>query len=266
MRSKNICKFIPSKSAVALEVYNFVCETDRETMISEQELLYNRAVLVSSGEGTLSFGTQSVSVSKGALVFGFEGESFCADGCDGFQYIYISFAGERADELFRRFGINPKTRTVEGFEGLVPLWQESLARASEENVDLAAESMLLYALSRLRAELAEKNGIINKVVNAIEDGFNERELSIGGIAEELGYNVKYVSHVFKEKMGVSFSEYLRRVRLKYAVSLFDHGIDSVKNVALLSGFQDPLYFSTVFKKEIGISPKEYICKAVSRHS
>jgi AraC-like DNA-binding protein len=58
-------------------------------------------------------------------------------------------------------------------------------------------------------------------------------------------------------MGVSYTDYLRSLRLKFAVSLFDRGLDSVKNVALLSGFTDPLYFSTVFKKHIGLSPKEY---------
>ena len=58
-------------------------------------------------------------------------------------------------------------------------------------------------------------------------------------------------------MGVSLKEYLRTLRIKYAVSLFDHGMDSVKNVALLSGFNDPLYFSTVFKKTVGVSPTDY---------
>jgi AraC-like DNA-binding protein len=57
---------------------------------------------------------------------------------------------------------------------------------------------------------------------------------------------------------MNYSEYLRSVRLKYAITLLDHGIDSVKNVALLSGFSDPLYFSKVFKDSIGISPKGYI--------
>ena len=60
-----------------------------------------------------------------------------------------------------------------------------------------------------------------------------------------------------KKMGMSFSEYLRTVRIKHAVMLFEHGLDSVKNVALLSGFSDPLYFSSVFKSEVGISPSEY---------
>ena len=59
-------------------------------------------------------------------------------------------------------------------------------------------------------------------------------------------------------MGISYSEYLRSVRIKYATALFDHGIESIKNVALLSGFSDPLYFSGVFKKYIGMSPKQYI--------
>ena len=266
MSGKNICKFIPAKSCVSLDVHNFVSETEREVMRAHHSLGHHRAILVGSGEGEFFFDSHRVSAATGTLVFGFEGESFCAEGTDDFRYTYVSFSGERADELFRRFGINRSVRSFLGFEGLVPLWQESLLHASEENVDLAAESMLLYAISRLRAEHAEKNDIINKVVSAVEEDFAERETSISRIAEELGYNVKYVSHIFKEKMGVSFSEYLRRVRLKYAVSLFDHGIDSVKNVALLSGFQDPLYFSSVFKKELGISPKEYICKAVSRHS
>jgi AraC-like DNA-binding protein len=61
-------------------------------------------------------------------------------------------------------------------------------------------------------------------------------------------------------MNVSYGEYLRGIRFKYAIALFELGISSVKNVALLSGFSDPLYFSNAFKKAIGISPKEYISK------
>ena len=58
-------------------------------------------------------------------------------------------------------------------------------------------------------------------------------------------------------MVMSYSEYLRNYRINYAVSLLNHGIDSVKNIAFLSGFSDPLYFSNVFKKVMGISPKDY---------
>ena len=73
-----------------------------------------------------------------------------------------------------------------------------------------------------------------------------------------GYNEKYLSHLFKSRIGVSFTEHLRNKRISYAVLLFEHGLDSVKNVAFLSGFSDPLYFSTVFKRSLGVSPKEFI--------
>ena len=56
---------------------------------------------------------------------------------------------------------------------------------------------------------------------------------------------------------MGFNEYLKNIRIKHATFLFAHGINSVKNVAHLSGFSDPFYFSSVFKKEMGVSPKEY---------
>ena len=99
------------------------------------------------------------------------------------------------------------------------------------------------------------------------DGIMEKDLNLqlaSAIAEELAYNAKYLSHAFKEKMQMTYSEYLRSLRIKYAISLFDHGIDSIKNVALLSGFIDPLYFSNVFKKSVGTSPKTYISNRVKK--
>ena len=80
------------------------------------------------------------------------------------------------------------------------------------------------------------------------------------VAERLGYSSKYLSHIFKKQMGMGYTEYLQTYRIRYAVSLFEHGLDSIKNVALLSGFTDPLYFSTVFKKQFGVSPASYIQK------
>jgi YesN/AraC family two-component response regulator len=104
----------------------------------------------------------------------------------------------------------------------------------------------------------KQNSFISEIIEITEDEFANSDLSVVMLANRLSYNPKYISHIFKEKMGVTYTEYLRNVRIKYAITLFDHGIDSVKNVALLSGFSDPLYFSNVFKKNIGMSPREYI--------
>ena len=171
--------------------------------------------------------------------------------------MYICFSGNRSEELFYRFNINCNNRNFQGFDGIIPLWNESLSRASKETIDLAAESILLHTFSRILTKPRKNDDILHKIIKLSEEHFNDPELSIGEIAKELSYNSKYLSFLFKEKMGVGYSEYLRTLRIKYAVSLFDNGIDSVKNVALLSGYTDPLYFSTVFKNAVGVSPKEY---------
>jgi AraC-like DNA-binding protein len=46
--------------------------------------------------------------------------------------------------------------------------------------------------------------------------------------------------------------------VRHAAFLFDEGVESIKTVAMLSGFSDALYFSRIFRQDIGITPTEYI--------
>ncbi|MBQ3085014.1 MAG: helix-turn-helix domain-containing protein [Clostridia bacterium] len=260
MQERNICKFISEPISEQLLVSHFIFETKLDMMGQGITLEQHRAILMTKGSGELLIGGHRIACSVGDLIFGFRGERFQMKGHAGCEFLYISFWGARAEELFRRFSIKPLNRCFRGFDGLIPIWHESLSRASEETIDLAAESMLLYTFSRLVSEAGEQNAVINRVIAFSEKRFTDPALSLATLAEELGYNAKYLSHLFKERMGLGYAEYLRSLRVKFAVSLFDHGIDSVKNVAALSGFSDPLYFSTVFKKTVGVSPKEYKTK------
>lgn len=257
----NICKSITAFCPENIRISHFVLETNRDVMKRNIVLKENRMVLFIAGKGTCRIDGDVISVGSGTLVFAFGGECFSVCGTDGLEYMYIDFSGVRADELFKRFEINRINRTFSNFEGLTPLWKESLSRATPNTVDLASESMVLYTLSRLNTENVKKDSVIGTVLRITENRFREPYLSIGVVSDELGYNPKYLSHLFKKKTGIGFSEYLTNTRIKYAVSLFDYGISSVKNAALLSGFSDPLYFSSVFKKIVGITPREYIAAA-----
>ena len=254
---ENICKYIDAHRDNELDVSWFVLEADGNGLYQPHKLNRHQLILVSEGSGFFDFDNTKIPFSVGSLVFGFKGETFLPQPDSSCKYMYIRFIGPRADELFKRFNITAATRAFSGFDGLVPLWSESLSRADEQTIDLAAESMLLYAFSRLAGNITEHNTLISKIIEISESHFTDPTLSVATIADALGYNPKYVSHIFKKKMGVGYSEYLKTLRIKYAVTLFDHGIESVKNVARLSGFTDPLYFSTLFKKSIGVSPKEY---------
>ncbi len=256
--AKNICKFLNSGFPDTLTVSCFVLETNPETMILPQKLANNRMVLAVDGEGILKTDENALRFSMGKLFFGFEGEIFCVNEIKNISYMYIDFRGTRAQELLHRFNINKENRSFDNFDGLIPMWSESLLRASEQTIDLVAESILLYTFSHLDVVLGKHSSLISKIIDLTEDHFTEQTFSLSELSNNLSYNSKYLSHLFRKNMNLSYSEYLCTLRIKYAVSLFDYGIDSVKNVALLSGFADPLYFSKVFKKKIGVSPKEYI--------
>ena len=258
MMERNICKFVPSTLADGLRIACFVSETNPEIMQRKHRLKDDMMILVVGGEGVFCLDHVEIPAKAGTLVFGFAGESISVEPMEKFHYLYIRFEGQRAEVLLRRFEIDQCNRSFAGFDGLIPLWKESLARASEQTIDLAAESMLLYTFSRLSVIGVERNDPIKQVIRITEEQFKDPSLSLAAVAEELSYNPKYLSSAFKKKVGLGYSEYLSSVRVKYAVSLFDHGIDSVKNVALLSGFSDPLYFSSVFKSKIGSSPTDYI--------
>lgn len=257
MTNKNICKFSAPLISDSLYITRFIFETRGEAMGESCTLVENRIYLISKGAGSFVIDNKQLDFQTGDIVIAFKGENVTTTQVKQCEYMYIDFDGARSQELFRRFGIIDGNRRFSGFDGLIPFWHESLSRASHENIDLSAESILLYTFSRFSVFTAKERPLVNKIIELSEGNFKDSEFSISVVAKNLGYNPKYISHFFKEKTGVTYSEYLRDLRIKYAISLFDHGLDSVKNVAVLSGFSDPLYFSTVFKKCVGVTPKEY---------
>ena len=256
----NVCKFPLSTASNDLSVFCFVSESDPRVMQTKSILAHHRMILVEQGEGSFLFDHTSTSFCAGTLVFGFEGESFVLEKGEGVRYLYVDFGGTRGGELCHRFGIYPHTRKRENMNGLIPFCKEALLSTAAENVDLAAESVLLYVFSRFSVDASVQNDTVQKIVEYTQKHFQDPEISMTKLAGEIGYHPKYLSHYFKEKMHIGYNEYLRSLRFQYAISLFELGIHSVKNVAVLSGFSDPLYFSNAFKKEIGISPKAFIAK------
>lgn len=260
MKNSNICKFTFAEEPASLTTYCFVRESDSQSMSEPVTLSRHCVILITQGEGTFLFSDNSFPLKRGGLVFGFKSEHFTVKPQENLEYMYIHFEGSRAEELFRRFGISNHNRLFEGFDGIIPLWQDSLAGANENTIDLASESVLLYTFARLFKSVTPRDTLISKILKISEENFTDPALSLASVSAQLGYNPKYISHLFKKELNVTYSEYLRNLRIQYAVSLLDHGLDSVKNIALLSGFSDPLYFSTVFKKAMGISPTAYIKK------
>lgn len=85
----------------------------------------------------------------------------------------------------------------------------------------------------------------------------DKKLSLDEIAKNAFLSKAYLSSIFKEEIGESLTNYINRVRIeKSRVLLLDKEI-SLIDIANLCGFEDQSYFTRVFKKIVGISPKKY---------
>lgn len=83
------------------------------------------------------------------------------------------------------------------------------------------------------------------------------DLTLERISTELCISQTYFSRLFKLETGQSFVDYLTEMRLEKAKSLLKTEEMSIKQVCFEVGFNDPNYFSKVFKRSVGVTPGEY---------
>lgn len=243
----NICKFITNAGETKIETINFVYETKNGSEMKQNP--HHSIYLVTDGNGFLQTDVWKKELHPGMVFFTFSGIPFCITGTEELRYCYIGFRGQRAQELFDRFRISPAYCIFPVGAGLLSFWQNSLGKANEKNLDLISESVLLYTFSQLVPTEESKTGQLSgKLISYVENHFTDVDLTLESISEALHYHPKYVSRLFKEAVGISFSEYLKNTRIQHAICLMEQGVTSVKNVALLSGFRSPFIFPTSFTK------------------
>ena len=99
-----------------------------------------------------------------------------------------------------------------------------------------------------------------KILNGVEyinENFCNPDLSVERAAEISYMSSAYFRKLFKNLYGKTPKEKLDELRINHACQLLENGYCNVNEAAVQSGFYDPNYFSTVFKKKLGVSPSEF---------
>jgi YesN/AraC family two-component response regulator len=97
---------------------------------------------------------------------------------------------------------------------------------------------------------------IQKAVGLIQQRFWDR-LSLNGVASAVGMSKFWLSHRFRDAMGITFRDYLTQVRLERAKALLATGDASITEVAQMVGFGDLPRFDKLFKRYTGLTPSAY---------
>ncbi|MBQ3084926.1 MAG: helix-turn-helix transcriptional regulator [Clostridia bacterium] len=103
---------------------------------------------------------------------------------------------------------------------------------------------------------AENGDLICRVVQYVEEHFAE-EITLGKMAEELGYSYRYLSGVVNRCFHTTFPRVVNRFRIDYACRLLKKGGCTATEIAALCGFETQRNFNRCFKEITGKTPKEY---------
>lgn len=85
----------------------------------------------------------------------------------------------------------------------------------------------------------------------------EEELTLSKIADLFQKNASALSNSFSKETGTSLTQYIHQMKIQEALRLFNTTEMSVSDVAVAIGFQDFAYFSKIFRKVVGCSPRDY---------
>lgn len=103
----------------------------------------------------------------------------------------------------------------------------------------------------------DKSRYVLEAMSYIGEHYNDPNMTVRTVADSLGISEGYLSHVFKKETDYTLLNYLTRYRIRKAMELLHDYRMKVYEVAELVGYRDTTYFSTTFKKLVGISPSEY---------
>lgn len=189
---------------------------------------------------------------------------------------WVHFTGTSAETLFRKYcqkqsgnNKNPapcvvklpfEEERITYFDGFISLLESGHGSEAIEYVNISLWQLLVSFIyhdyySRIRHENSNTN-IIDSATRYMQDHLG-RSIRINELADHMNYSVSYLYYLFKRNTGYSPINYFNHLKIQEACKYLSFTDMSVKEISFSLGFQDPLYFSRLFKKRMNFSPTEY---------
>ena len=242
-----------------------VMETIRPKGRLDYQLLY-----VSSGKAFFDLGEETiVEVSAGSMVLYRPGEPqrywYCVQ--DRPEVCWIHFTGSQADRLLSESGFEKQKKVLSvDISSDYPALFRQIIRELQLKRPCFEEFLPLH-LGRIFAEIHRSQkehtldhslnrGEIAKAVHEFNESF-AKEIYIRDYAAAQHMSVCWFIRSFRAYMGVTPMQYITSLRITRAKELLRSTSYSIQEISTMVGYENPLYFSRIFKKQTGSSPKEY---------
>lgn len=180
--------------------------------------------------------------------------SYASEG--PFTYILINFEGELLDTEPRAYPLYGRPELYHLFIQIYRSWSVQTPANRCRCMALLYE-ILAYFAEADKNETVSASAVLDPALEFLEHHIFDPQLRISGLHELCGVSDTYFRRMFLSRFGVAPKRYVLDRRLAQAKAILDNGeFSSIGEVALLTGFEDALYFSKVFRKKYGQAPSE----------
>ena len=185
---------------------------------------------------------------------------------DGFVTEYLSNLGGAVQSLmFRHYMLLSVRINAEVVLQQLGCRMEDFRKLPKPELNTPAEEVrgditeVLTAALNLRElkSQQESSDLVESAIHYIEKNYTDENISLNSVAQALGISANYLSACFSQKMGVSFVEYLTQKRMNRAKQLLLRTGLRSSEIAAEVGYRDPRYFSFVFRKTQGCTPRAF---------
>ncbi|MBT2658608.1 response regulator [Bacillus sp. ISL-18] len=216
-------------------------------VVRSKELEMNQPLILGSDKDLFRFGMKNVILEvlekQQKLVFS-----------DSSGLIFILLWGQVQAESFSKIEMS-----IESYLKVSPtLYSESILG------DFAAIPSVYESCKTKVLEESHISPIVRRAKNYICQQYSNPELTLESIAQQLQVSSVYLSRMIKQGLGTSFTALVTDMRIKKAIKLLNSTNLQVYEIAEQVGYESQHYFSTAFKKVVGVSPNQYRKGAVKQ--
>lgn len=230
----------------------------RVKIYSSSPVLYE-IIFNISGKSTVYFNGKTLENTSGSIRYLPKGEF------DGEYKVEVEEEGVCIDIFFDTDDSMPSSAVCvydvwelkNSFEKIYNIW------LSRETGYYAKAMSLMYEIIAYLKKKSEsylpsaKNERIEAARKYMTENFGNKKFDFSALCESTGLSYSYFKESFINRYGVPPVKYLTNMRLEYAKELLVTKRYSISEIADMCGYENVYYFSSVFKKHIGVSPKKY---------
>jgi AraC family transcriptional regulator, arabinose operon regulatory protein len=241
----------------------------RETGIKENILIY-----CISGNGIIQINGQSYDIEPNSffIIPALEPHTYWAAERDPWSIYWIHFGGEKS-HCFKKFykrTIKLKSCPNSRINDRINLFNEILTALelgfSMENIEFANLSLnsllssFIYVETYLASKGYQSKNPVDQAIFFMQQNLS-KSIKIQDIANHIQLSESHLSKIFRNKTGSSPFDYFINLKMQEAIRLLTNQSMRIREVAFALGYEDPFYFSRLFKKHIGKSPGMFLKSA-----